>query len=50
MTFERSDVTGTLIFTLITLAISMALVFVPIGDASGGIGITSVTVMHGGLP
>lgn len=50
MTFEKSDVTGIILFTLFTIALTIALSFVPTGDASSGIGIVSVTVPHGGLP
>ena len=50
MTFERSDVDATLVFGLIVLALTVALSFVPIGDASAGIGVVSVTASHGGLP
>ena len=50
MTFERSDIPGVLLFALFTVALAVVFSFVPIGDASGGIGIVSVTVPHGGLP
>ena len=50
MTFDKTDIPGILLFTLFTVALTVALSFVPIGDASGGIGIVSVTVPHGGLP
>ena len=50
MTFDKTDIPGVLIFALFTVALTMALSFVPIGDASGGIGIVGATVSHGGLP
>ena len=50
MTFDKTDIPGVLIFALFTVALTVALSFVPIGDASSGIGIVSVTVSHGGLP
>ena len=50
MTFDKTDIPGVLIFALFTVALTVALSFVPIGDASGGIGIVSVTVPHEGLP
>lgn len=50
MTIEKDDMVGILLFVMITFAITAALSFVPIGDASWGIGVVSATVSHGGLP
>ena len=50
MTFDKTDIPGVLIFALFTIALTVALSFVPIGDASAGIGVVSVTASHGGLP
>lgn len=50
MTFDKTDIPGILLFTLFTVALAVAFSFVPIGDASAGIGVVSVTASHGGLP